>query len=152
MLFPRMLRLHGQTRPSPRDAPALPETVCCLGTASVPGAGAGPSAEAFLATGVSPAGAAPGELAAGGSSCGRAGLASQQAGQRAAGGTRGAPAPRAEGRAGSELLTASLEAELGPRPGQAASQPSIPGGFLGCLRPPLLLHPVVTSHLGASRL
>lgn len=68
------------------------------------------------------------------------------------GAPRGAPSPLAEREAGSALLTASLEAELGPGPGQAGSQPSIPGGFLGSLRPPLLLHPVVTSHLGASRL
>lgn len=119
----------------------------------MPGAGAGRRAEAFSAVGAPPAGAAPGELAPGGSSCGRGG------GWRAAGwaasgrgAPRGAPSPLAEREAGSALLTASLEAELGPGPGQAGSQPSIPGGFLGSLRPPLLLHPVVTSHLGASRL
>lgn len=58
--------------------------VCYFGRASVPGAGAGPSAEDCLDIGASLASGAPGELAPAGSSCGGGGLVGQQAGQQEA--------------------------------------------------------------------
>lgn len=108
----------------------------------MPGAGAGRRAEAFSAVGAPPAGAAPGELAPGGSSCGRGG------GWRAAGwaasgrgAPRGAPSPLAEREAGSALLTASLEAELGPGPGRAGRQPAQHPGRLPRLSSPTSFAP-----------
>lgn len=113
---------------------------CCWGTARVPGAGAGPSAQASLASGMSAAGGAPGGLAAGGSSCGGAGLASRQ-GRAASGGGH----PRGPGPASTrESRLRVINSFPGSRAGAAAragSQPAQHPGRLPRLSSPTSFAP-----------
>lgn len=181
MIFLWALRLHGQTRPSRRDplcssgcpnsegllcpgaqghparllqaggescglwsrSSALSEPVCTAAwrcrplRRGLPGRGGVCSRRSTWSAG------------GGRRSCGERGRAASGPGR--ARGAPGGPGPASRGK--SRLpVTNSFPGSPAGAAARAASQPSIPGGFLACLRPPLLLHPVVTSHLGGSRL
>lgn len=102
----------------------------------------GPHTEDVLA-GRAPAELAAAQLPAGGQQLQLRGLAGLAL---SGGGTPRGPVPMS--RLGVVNSFPGSHAGAGAR---AGSQPSIPGGFLSSPRPPLVLHPVVMSHLGACR-